>query len=62
MRPEGATEARAAEAELAWWPNCATPDCPNKRCLWSGTALCHQCAVHALGAGEMQLRYEETRG
>lgn len=42
------------------WPNCATPDCENKRCLWSGTPLCYPCAVLALGQVEMDAAYKAT--
>lgn len=28
---------------LDGWPNCATPDCPNKCCMWSGTDKCFVC-------------------
>ena len=45
---------------LAAWPNCATVDCCNKRCLWSGTPLCFPCAVDALGADEMARTYNAT--
>lgn len=50
------------EGEWGWveWPICANPDCPNLRCLWSGTDLCHPCATHELGAEEMARRYGET--
>jgi hypothetical protein len=39
------------------WPNCATPDCPNKRCLWSGTPLCYPCAEHALSKEAMRAQW-----
>ena len=42
------------------WPNCATPDCHHKRCLWSGTVYCHPCATQLLGPEELERRYEHT--
>jgi hypothetical protein len=42
------------------WPNCTTPDCPNKQCTWSGLTLCHPCAVRAIGEGEMVQRFNAT--
>lgn len=41
-------------------PNCPTPDCPNKVCLWAGTGVCHPCSEVRLGRIEFQIRYEET--
>ena len=42
------------------WPNCATPDCENKCCTWSGTPFCHPCATRRVGKEEMQRRYDTT--
>ncbi len=45
---------------LEAWPNCATPDCKNKRCIWSGEKECYQCCVRKVGKAEMDRRYEVT--
>jgi hypothetical protein len=42
------------------WPNCATPDCPNLRCMWSGTPLCFPCAERELGHTTMAALYAQT--
>jgi hypothetical protein len=48
------------EEYLAEWPNCSTPDCPNKACTWANVTTCYRCAEHELGAAEMERRYAET--
>jgi hypothetical protein len=35
------------------WPNCSTPDCENKVCIWAKTGMCHPCSVKRLGKAEM---------
>lgn len=27
------------------WPNCSTPDCENKACLWLSTGKCFPCST-----------------
>lgn len=39
--------------KLDAWPNCETPDCQYKVCLWAGTGRCAPCSLRALGADEM---------
>lgn len=43
------------------WPNCATPDCENKCCMWAGTGRCYPCSERLLGKAEMDRRYAATR-
>lgn len=50
-----------ADLDLDDWPNCPTPDCPNKVCLWAGTGVCHRCSQYHLGVEEMENRYAATR-
>ena len=39
---------------LARWPNCATPDCHHKTCVWSPRRdLCYPCSVRVLGVDAM---------
>lgn len=33
------------QATLDAWPNCSTPDCPNKVCLWLSREKCFPCAT-----------------
>ena len=43
------------------WPNCGTPDCPNKTCRWSLLPLvCFPCGSLILGRGVMIIRYNLT--
>lgn len=49
-----------SEDPLSAWPNCPTPDCPNKVCLWADTGMCYPCSEYALGKSEMEVRYTET--
>lgn len=42
------------------WPNCPTPDCQWKVCLWGGTGRCAACSRAMLGAVEMDRRYADT--
>lgn len=42
------------------WPNCAVPDCENKRCCWAGTERCYPCSVRLLGIIEIERRYSAT--
>lgn len=46
--------------DLDTWPNCATPDCENKRCMWSGEVWCHPCCVYKFGKAELDRRYRVT--
>lgn len=46
---------------LAAWPNCATPDCGNKTCVWSPLpTICYPCGVARLGKSAMDEVYEVT--
>jgi hypothetical protein len=48
---------------LADWPNCRTPDCPNKARTWSLLPwFCFQCGGRKLGLSAMIARYDETHG
>lgn len=49
------------DENLSSWPNCATPDCPNKRCCWGSPTLCHPCEERIVGKAEMTRRYVATR-
>jgi len=42
------------------WPNCPTPDCQFKVCMWAGTGLCAKCSEARIGKGEMDRRYADT--
>ena len=42
------------------WPNCPTPDCQHKVCLWAGTGLCSPCSDRKVGKLEMEKRYLVT--
>jgi hypothetical protein len=42
------------------WPDCATPECTNKVCMWAGEKLCHPCAVRKVGRAEVDKRYADT--
>lgn len=42
------------------WPNCQTPDCPNKLCMWSGLPLCFPCGERAMGREYMMARWTMT--
>lgn len=42
------------------WPNCPTPDCQFKVCVWARTGLCAKCSDAMLGNAEMDRRYDET--
>lgn len=33
------------EEELEAWPNCKTPDCPNKCCRVMGSEYCSPCSA-----------------
>lgn len=43
------------------WPNCATPDCEHKACVWAGTGQCYPCSERRLGKSEMDRRWAATR-
>lgn len=45
---------------LTGWPNCTTPDCENKQCLWGGLPLCFPCSERVVGREEMIRRYNAT--
>jgi hypothetical protein len=49
-----------ADDGLDWWPNCSTPDCALKVCLWAGTGLCAKCSACLLGEAELEARYVAT--
>lgn len=42
------------------WPNCATPDCENKRCCWSLTGHCFPCAEQLIGRDDLIRRYDAS--
>ena len=52
----------AAGFTMETWPNCATIDCSNKRCIWSGTDLCYKCAEQVLGTRSMESLYHAATG
>lgn len=37
-----------SEEELAAWPNCASPDCPNKCCRIMDSPYCSPCSAWML--------------
>lgn len=45
------------QEQLDAWPNCATIDCGNKRCLWSGLPFCFPCSLEAMGKEYMISRW-----
>ena len=43
------------------WPNCATPDCQNKTCLWAPSPdLCYPCNERFYGKVLMDTQYALT--
>jgi hypothetical protein len=42
------------------WPNCTTPDCENKICLWAQKGLCAKCTKKRFGQAYMDNMYEKT--
>jgi len=42
------------------WPNCPTPDCENKICLWANSGLCYKCSEAVYGKEEMKAQYNRT--
>jgi len=42
------------------WPNCPTPDCQFKVCVWAETGRCAKCSEAMLGKAEMDRRYAAT--
>lgn len=52
---------RLDDGPLDTWPNCATPDCPNKCCVWGlDPAYCYPCNVWMFGEGPTEQRYGEA--
>ena len=47
---------------LPIWPNCSTPDCPNKTCLWSPVPLCYPCSEFCVGREVMRLAWIRSGG
>lgn len=68
LPPSAATEKQTEDgraldlaAILPYWPNCATPDCPNKTCEWSEMPnLCFKCGEYLLGRAAMIARFDST--
>lgn len=42
------------------WPNCPTPDCPFKICIWAKENLCYKCTEVKIGSDEIYRRYCNT--
>lgn len=42
------------------WPDCETPDCENKVCLWGSHTHCYPCEELIAGTAEMTRRYNMT--
>lgn len=47
----------AVPLSLEEWPNCETPDCEYKVCLWARTNLCARCSQRVLGLDEFFRRF-----
>lgn len=48
------------EAFAPDWPNCSTPDCENKVCVWATATLCAPCSLSLVGPDEMIRRWNAT--
>ena len=48
------------QALLDEWPNCMTPDCEHKQCMWAKVPFCFVCAAKKLGRAELIRRFNET--
>lgn len=48
------------QQRLIEWPNCTTPDCEFKKCMWSGTDLCYNCFRDKVGIRAVMQRYSDT--
>jgi hypothetical protein len=42
------------------WPNCSTPDCGNKVCLWASLTKCYKCCERIYGTEFMKDLYNIT--
>lgn len=45
---------------LVPWPDCETPYCPYKVCLWGSDTRCYPCEEKLAGADVMRVRYALT--
>lgn len=50
----------AMEELLSTWPNCASPDCPNKVCTWADDKFCYPCAERVHGKPYMREAFTKT--